>query len=182
MICQALNTTAFVFCRAYDGSMGSDLLWHHCLLPPHGVEDCTVFLHLSCAFDCIRDLLHSRPSPRSFPVFLAWHCALLAPVFQQPGTLPRWRRSVFAKFSASICQTPWLSLKTLTTCVFGMRLCALEYDRFLMHTKTIPTAPGKLAGTNTLQRNCTSEPRTFSMNFLLNVTCLSDGMCTHLTL
>ena len=26
-------------------------------VPPHGVEDCTVFLPLACALGCIRDLL-----------------------------------------------------------------------------------------------------------------------------
>ena len=57
-ICQALYTEAFTsFCQTYDGAMCSDLPRHHCLLPPHGVEDCTVFSSFSCAPCCIRDLL-----------------------------------------------------------------------------------------------------------------------------
>ena len=44
-ICQALYTEAVTsFCQTYDGAMCSNLPWHHCLLPPHVVEDCTVLL------------------------------------------------------------------------------------------------------------------------------------------
>ena len=39
VICQALYTEAFTsFCQTYDGAMFSDIYWHHCLLPPPGVE------------------------------------------------------------------------------------------------------------------------------------------------
>ena len=40
----------------------------------------------------------------------------------------------------------------------------------------------KLTGVNTHQRIHTSESRTIPMNFLMNVTWLSDSVCTHLTL
>ena len=42
-------------------------------------------------------------------------------------------------------------------------------------------APGKLTGVNTRQRIHTSESRTIPMNVLLNVTWLSDSVCTHVT-
>ena len=50
-ICHALTTEAFTFfCQAYDGAMCSGPPRHHCLLPPHVVEDCTVFTSLSLRF------------------------------------------------------------------------------------------------------------------------------------
>ena len=59
VICQTLNIEAFTsFCQAYDRAMCSDFPWHNCLLPPHGVEDCTVvFSPLSCVLGHIRDFL-----------------------------------------------------------------------------------------------------------------------------
>ena len=57
-ICQALYTEAFTsFCHAYDRAMCSNLPRHHCLLPPHDVEGCTVFPFFSCAHGCFRDCL-----------------------------------------------------------------------------------------------------------------------------
>ena len=52
-VCQAV-------CQTCDGAMCSNLPGHHCLLPPHGVEDCTVFtsfFFLLCAWLQSRDLL-----------------------------------------------------------------------------------------------------------------------------
>ena len=61
-ICQALFTEAFTsFCQAYDGTMGSTLPRHWCLLPAHVSENCTFFP--SCAPVCPRVCLLdvSRP-------------------------------------------------------------------------------------------------------------------------
>ena len=45
-------------------------------------------------------------------------------------------QSLFPKVGASICDAPRFSLKSVNACVFGIRLCALERDRLLMHTRT----------------------------------------------
>ena len=43
-IFQVLFTLAFTsFCHTFDGTMGSKLQRHHCLLPPHVAEVFTVF-------------------------------------------------------------------------------------------------------------------------------------------
>ena len=56
VICEARNTEAFTsFCHAYDGAMCSGLIGHHCIQPPHGVEDTAVF---TSSFFCA--WLHSR--------------------------------------------------------------------------------------------------------------------------
>ena len=92
VICQALNTVFTSSCHAYDVSMCSELPRHHCLWPPHGVEDCTFFFPpLSCALGCILATFSSI-----FPVFLAWHCVLLAPVM--------WcHREIFTVLEAGTC-------------------------------------------------------------------------------
>ena len=44
-ICQVLSNGAFtLFCQTYDGTMGSSLSRHPCLLPPHVAEERTVLL------------------------------------------------------------------------------------------------------------------------------------------
>ena len=88
VICQTLNTEAFTsFCQAYDGAMCSDLPRHRCLLPPHGVEDCTVVF--SSSFLCA--WLHSRPS-RSLPSSWPGTAPFSLLSFAATGnSLPRWR-------------------------------------------------------------------------------------------
>ena len=41
-------------------------------------------------------------------------------------------------FGASFCDAPWLSLKSVTTCVFGIRLSALERARLFDSYTDIP--------------------------------------------
>ena len=67
-ICQALLTEAFTsFCQACDGTMGSSLPRHHCLLLPHVTEDRTVLLLFAPRAPVLptrlsaRCLLSSRP-------------------------------------------------------------------------------------------------------------------------
>ena len=54
--------------------------------------------------------------------------------------------SVFHLFGASNCDAPWLSLKSVVGCVFGLRLCALERHYLFLH----------------LQRESLLEPTLFS--------------------
>ena len=168
--------------------MCSDHPRPHCLLPPHGVEDCIFSSSFLCS--CLR----SRPSPIFFH-FLAWHCALLAPDFRchqeifaalgastcagsrawnfssspffsvvlfrlfmfadRHRTALNWEFEhiqtayvefpfcfahiaflVFSIYVTSICDAPWLSLKSVIDCAFGIRLCALERHRLLLHTRS----------------------------------------------
>ena len=75
------------FCPSYDGAVCSDLPRHHCLLPPHGVEDCSVF---SSSFLCA--WLHSGPSPRSFPSSWPGTAPFRSCLFDATGKpLTRWR-------------------------------------------------------------------------------------------
>ena len=86
--------------------------------------------------------------------------------------------SVFPFFGASECDAPWLPLTSVIDCIFGLRLCTLEHVHLLTRIHGRPTAPGKLAGVNTFESVRTSSTRTHSMNFLLNVTWLSDNVRT----
>ena len=76
--CEVPQNT-FVFCAL--GPPG-----HHCLQPPHSVENYTVYvfnLHL---------VAFSRPSPLSFPCSWPGHCVFHAPAsFDAGKSLPRWR-------------------------------------------------------------------------------------------
>ena len=89
--CQALYTEAFTsFCQAYYGAMCSGLPRHHCLQPPHGVKDCTVFTSFSCAHGCIRDPLLDRSR------LLGLALRPSAPVF-------RCHREIFATLETGTC-------------------------------------------------------------------------------
>ena len=70
--------------------MGSDLSRHHCILPPHGVDDSTVFF--SFPVPTVASATFSSISS----VFLAWHCA--------PSRLS----SLFSVFLARYCALPLL--------------------------------------------------------------------------
>ena len=79
-ICHALTTAAFTSsCQAKFRSLFSGPPGHHCLQPPHGVEDGTVstysYLHL-VAFATFFS---------TSPVFSAWHCVFHAPAFDATG-------------------------------------------------------------------------------------------------
>ena len=68
-----------------------DSTWHRCIISPHCVENCTVLSLLPLAFSSIL---------ASFswfdPVFLAWHCAFLAPAF-------RCHREISTSLEAGTC-------------------------------------------------------------------------------
>ena len=86
-ICQAFYTEAFTsFCQTYDRAICSNLPGHHCLLPPHVVEDCSVF----SSFFVL--MVASAIVFSMFPVLLAWHCALpLLSLVATGKPLTRWR-------------------------------------------------------------------------------------------
>ena len=74
MSCQASHTSAFTSsCTANLGSLCLGPPRHHCLQPPHGVENFTVFCMLLLALGSTFANLSSV-----IPVFLAWHCAFHA--------------------------------------------------------------------------------------------------------
>ena len=68
----------------------SDLTGHHCLLPPHVVEDCTVFTSFSRAHGCFGDLF------LDFSRLLGLTLRAFAPVF-------RCHQEIFATLEAGTC-------------------------------------------------------------------------------
>ena len=83
VICQALNTKAFAsFCQAYDRTK--------CYCPPrhHGLFASTRCRELHCLFP-LRMVAFATSS--IFPVFLAWHCVLHAPVLRCRREEPTFR-------------------------------------------------------------------------------------------
>ena len=104
-----------VVCQAYDGSLCSDFSGHHCLLPPHGVEDCTVFFFFF--FHCV--WLHSRPSLRSFPSsWLGTALFLLLSFDATRKPLTRWRLALAQEAVRRTFLRPPFSLTTMSVSEF----------------------------------------------------------------
>ena len=70
----------------------SDILRHHCLLPPHDVKDGTFFLKKKNKLPFPVHLVAFATFSSIFPVILAWHCALSLLSFGATGKpLTCWR-------------------------------------------------------------------------------------------